>query len=230
MIVARCYLQADALETIPEIIPELPEAIRPTHFGESEDEKGPRFSLSGKGAKGGLQQRAHSGYFLFTNQTVYTVSPSDNGAELFVSNEQGQLTGPELNSLMRSLRDHGLKFGFVAEWEEYLHRNRFIYELPNGKVQSWVGRDLSKYLPGLYWTNVLSNELAHRFGIEDCRLPSDAQILDFGSGYFSCRLFDRANDWTAYASQIDVLCEKNPHIFSIGGCESNLIEHQTTWN
>jgi hypothetical protein len=79
MIIACCYLQAGALDTIPEIILRLPEAIRPTHFGASEDEKDPRFPLSSFGAKGALEPLAFSGYMLFANQTIYTLSPPHNG-------------------------------------------------------------------------------------------------------------------------------------------------------
>ncbi len=51
MIIARCYLDPGALETIARVIPELPEAIRPTHFSESEEKNDPRFPLSGVGAR-----------------------------------------------------------------------------------------------------------------------------------------------------------------------------------
>ena len=67
---------------------------------------------------------------------------------------------------MQALTYHGLAFGFVAEWEEYLHRNQHIYPLLHGKVQSWVGRDFTRYLPGLHWTTALSRFLAQKYGVE----------------------------------------------------------------
>ena len=87
--IALCYLKTDALDTIPDVIPKLPKAIRPTHFGESEGPKTPRFSLAGVGAMPTLKELSRSEYLLFAEQLVYLVTHFRYGySELLVSNEE----------------------------------------------------------------------------------------------------------------------------------------------
>ena len=125
------------------------------------------------------------------------------------------LSTDDLCDLMRNLVDHGLGFGLIAEWEEYIHRNQYVHPLPSDQVQAWVGRDLSKYLPGLYWTNILSIELAKKYHIEKSPLPVETKAFDFGRSHLACRLFNRPGDWASYAGQIDTYCENNSRIFSL---------------
>jgi hypothetical protein len=218
MTIALCYLKVEAFETIPDVIPKLPEAIRPTHFGEGEGPNEPRFPLASVGARVALKELGRSGYLLFGDQLVYMVTHFRYGySELFVSSEEEEELpiGGELVELMRALTRHGLEFGFVAEEEEYLHRNQHTYRLPHGRVESWVGRDLSRYLPGLYWTTAFSRVIAQKYGVEAETLPAGARALDFGPEHLGFRLFDVPKDWPRHAEQIDAYCEQRPKIFSL---------------
>jgi hypothetical protein len=216
MTIAKYYLNATSFARIPEAIGRFPEVIRPTHFGQSEERHDPRFPLSRAGAKEALEQLTHSGYLLFGDDVVDTLSPPVDGhGELFVSSGEGGVPADELKNLTHTLAELGFEFGFIAEWEEYLHRNQHKCRLQNGKIQSWVGRNLSKYLPGLYWISVLRTGLAKKFGIGDDRWPPSTKILDFGPMYLALQLFDQPSNWAEYAREIDALCAQNENIFSI---------------
>jgi hypothetical protein len=85
-----------------------------------------------------------------------------------------------------------------------------------------LGRDLTKYLPGLYWFNVLSQSSAEHFGIEDQHLPARPTLSDFGSKHLAFRLFERPEDWPRYANQIDTFCERSSKIFSLRRIQGEL--------
>src|ERR1700741_2127263 len=89
------------------------------------------------------------------------------------------------------------------------------YKMPFGKSEGWVGRDLSKYLPGIYWITVIARDLALKFGLQSDNLPEGTSMLDFGPDYLAFRLFDRANQWRTHPEEIDTFCSWIPGIFSL---------------
>jgi hypothetical protein len=216
MIIAKYYLDVRSLQKIPKLIKRFPETIRPTHFGHSEKKNDPRFPLSSTNAVETLEQLTNSGYILFCRDITYNlIPPIRSYGELFVSSGQEVLGADDLKDLTQLLTEPGFEFGFIAECEEYIHRNRYVYRLPNGTVESWVGRDLAKHLPGLYWTTVLETNLAEKCGLYKETWPWPVKTLDFGSKYFGLQLFDQPNNWGEYAPKIDAFCEQNEPIFSI---------------
>lgn len=62
---------------------------------------------------------------------------------------------------------NGLRFFFAADRDEYEHRNRFKAEVGDSLVEAWVGRDLTRYLPGLYWRTMLPRDSAGHLDFAD---------------------------------------------------------------
>jgi len=224
MTIAKFYFNAQEAKAIPSLISRFPESIRPSHFGDSEEKSSPRYPLSVSGAKEVLQRRGKSGYLLFGEDITYSFRPATIGGfgELFVSGERTVSEAHALERLTHVMADSGVEFGFVAKWEEHLHRNQYVYKLPNGSVEAWVGRDLSKYLPGLYWLTILRTYWATKYKIDKYNWPTPIKTLDFGPRYLALQLFNQPEDWMKHAEQIDSLCEKSEGIFSIRRARNQL--------
>lgn len=217
MTIAKYYFDVRSLEKIPQVIERFPKAIRPTHFGQSEEKNDPKYPLSSPNAMEALEELTNSGYILFCRDITYNLTPPLRSfGELFVSSEsEGVLGANDLMDMTQVLTDAGFEFGFIAEWEEYVHRNQYEFQLPSGTVQSWVGRDLVRYLPGLYWTTVLGIGLAEKCVLDKEKWPWPIKTLDFGPKYWGLRLFTQPANWSEYAARIDAVCEQNKHIFSM---------------
>ena len=56
-------------------------------------------------------------------------------------------------------------FGFACAQEELEYRNRITTKFGINTMESWVGRDPQKYIPGLYWWTLLPASLAEQHGI-----------------------------------------------------------------
>ena len=53
-------------------------------------------------------------------------------------------------------------FGFACAPGERLHRNRVTVRQGPNTIESWVGRDFRRYIPGFYWLTLMPKELAER--------------------------------------------------------------------
>ena len=55
-------------------------------------------------------------------------------------------------------------FGFACTQEELEYRNRITVKFGINIMESWVGRDTRRYIPGLYWWTLLPASLAEQHG------------------------------------------------------------------
>lgn len=50
---------------------------------------------------------------------------------------------------------------------EYTRRNRYFVTIGTNHIETWVGRDLRKYISGLYWRTGIGSDLVKRHGVDD---------------------------------------------------------------
>lgn len=87
-------------------------------------------------------------------------------------------------------------FGFACIPEERERRNRVTTILRSNTVESWVGRGTNRYIPGLYWMTVISDDLMrkHNLSAEELgRIAREYVFLAGGQHFF--RFYDRPEDW-----------------------------------
>jgi len=99
---------------------------------------------------------------------------------------------------------------------EYKHRNRLYFRYESGSIESWIGRNPEKGLPGIYWRTTVSLNYLKRHQIDINAVTPFAHHVnrsDCGS-LISIQMFEHAHEWTAHAEQLDVLCENVEGIFS----------------
>lgn len=102
-------------------------------------------------------------------------------------------------------------YGFACLEDELHRRNIVTGVFGENKVESWVGLDSAKKLPGLYWLNMISEESVSRaqIGALDFRGLPDSRIdtVDTGSGLLHVvKLYANPEDWSMYDAAVsDVL-------------------------
>lgn len=115
-------------------------------------------------------------------------------------------------------------FGFAAPWDEYRHRNQLDVRLRPYRVQEFVGRDLLKCVPGLYWITLLPDALAERHGVplaEVERAALNRYSLDGGQRLFE--FHDHPDSWRERVDELDGLCATLPGIFNIADLRARLV-------
>jgi hypothetical protein len=108
-------------------------------------------------------------------------------------------------------------FGFCCTWDEYWVRNNVWHEefgSGDHSSSSYLGRDLKRYIPGLYWRTVISTELADRHGVDlvslGPRVPQHEKLSD------TLHLFAFGDDPLGHRNDdiADRLCRATPGLFN----------------
>ncbi len=103
-------------------------------------------------------------------------------------------------------------------------RNQVRHQLGVMKIESWVGRNARKWLPGLYWLNLISAEMAMHHGIPlDSLAAASRQYRDLGNGQYLFRLYDHPEDWKDSAVYQQFL-KDIPALFDINAVKRRLPE------
>lgn len=106
-------------------------------------------------------------------------------------------------------------FGFACCTGERHHRNQLSKKTPGGSETNWVGRDWRKYVPGLYWVTILSDDLIREHGVPRNDLMAPALTMKMLSNInMLLKFFDKPERWIEYAPQLDDVCEKTTGVFS----------------
>ncbi len=100
---------------------------------------------------------------------------------------------------------------------EYEHRNGFELVVPGTGItgHGWVGRDLKKYAPGLYWLNFFSNEFEARYGFKakELEAPTSGRLLNSTNGSM-LQLYGAPTSWVERVERIDDALVVLPGFFS----------------
>ncbi len=107
-------------------------------------------------------------------------------------------------------------FGHAGDTEEYKHRNRHYITIGINQIEAWIGRDLEKYIPGVYWYTLLSDELPSKHGVDLASLSAEAistETLGDGSLHL-LKFYENPEDWKDNAERLDKLCERTDGVFS----------------
>ena len=115
-------------------------------------------------------------------------------------------------------------FGFAAAWDELRHRNQLKVSLRIVIIEAFVGMDLSKYTPGLYWLTLLPEALAERHGVPLAKLEAASlEHVALGGGQRLFRFHDHPDAWRERADELDGLCADLPGIFDIADLRAQLV-------
>ena len=161
MIEARLELHAGTLKQLGSKLLSLLAELRPSHHSLGEDEAG---QLIGdpKGFVDSLTNRSPGPWLTgkFCSYDISLAGPKE--IICFASLEVSSTLAEQFMVEMASLNP---VFGSACVQDERIQRNRIAISLGSNNIESWVGRDTQKYIPGLYWLTLLPDALMKRNGM-----------------------------------------------------------------
>lgn len=191
----------------------LPSPLRPTHFSREEKIKnyGNIFQIGARLSK--FIEKSKSGFFLLGAGVTYSVRFSKDRSvicDCFI--DVASLLAKQFLIFMSKAKP---LFGFACALEERKKRNRVTIQLGQNEIESWVGRDLKKYVPGFYWITLLPDSLAklHALPLDAvCEVAEECIDLNFGQHLY--RFYPSPEDWIENAP-VEKLCKGQPGVFDV---------------
>lgn len=220
MIESTLEFQSTDLRSIVATFCTLPEKLRPTRHSLGEDEVGEPILDTEKF----LDSLVGTGLdpFLSGACVKYDIGYFDG----FVGSEQIRSNSITCNCflevepsfakkfLMHMASVHPI-FGFACAPDERVRRNRVTVKQGVNTIESWVGRDTQKYVPGFYWLTLLPEALAEKYGVPLSAVEKNAkEHIDLKGGQHIFRFYERPEDWQA-TSVVAELCASLPGVFDV---------------
>lgn len=209
------------LSEVLEILSSQATAMRPTHT--SVDEDGRRAPIL---ASTELERMLDcAGGHLWAPECSYSFRISNTlPCGLFVLTENAEA----LRDLVTRLSDVNLEFGYACALEEREHRNRIVKKMNYGLDHTWVGRDHTRYLSGLYWHTIIPARLQKKLGVPLEALKTIAKGLTFRADRnWLIRLYESPIEWRVEAPRIDNWCAQTTGCFSKTEVELALTGNET---
>lgn len=193
----------------------LPGKLRPTHHSMGEGERRTPIGDVGRfldSLSGGL------GPFLRGRNAAYMVGTDGEKVSC-----QLKVEPPLAVAFLERMASENPVFGFACAWEELLHRNQVVVKTTVGTSNKFLGRNLAKWVPGLYWLTLLPEALAERHGVPLAEVEAEAlEQMSLGNGQRLFRFYDHPEDWCANSRTLDGLCATLSGVFSIAEARSEL--------
>ena len=194
----------------------LPELIKPIYFSEDEGKVSKSDLVSDDGKFKRFREKNPDGFFISNNKGfLFDVSTPNAGYSVLILYAEESLSNELVESFFRAFVELNPIFGFACESEEYEHRNRYYTTIGINEIESWIGRDLNKYLSGVYWYTLLSDKTLNIYGLnldDVCSLTNKRD--DIARGIYLLNFFEHADDWQKHKAKLDDFCKKADGVFS----------------
>lgn len=220
------------LASVVNSLQELPSPIRPVYFSENNERpEAPVFVR--RASRRGITfvkidlrsdeqgfidyQKDHpSGFVLYSeNNTVVDISSGSEYTTVAIYLEN-HLSRSYVTDFFSCLVRHKPVFGYASEASEYDHRHRHCITIDKNRIESWIGRSLQKYITGVYWYTLLSDDVLEKHGVILPDLASEAiaaETVNNGSLHL-LKFYDEAEEWPLHAERLDGICDKVEGLFS----------------
>lgn len=191
----------------------LPSPLRPMHFSREEkiEKDADLFQIGTRLSR--FIEKSKSGFFLLGPGVTYSIRISKDRSlvcDCFID------VAPLLaRQFLISMSKAKPLFGFACASEERKKRNRVTIQLQQNEIESWVGRNLKKYIPGFYWITLLSDSLAELHAVPldaVCEAADECIDLDFGQHLYC--FYPNPEDWVGNVA-VENLCKALPGVFNV---------------
>lgn len=211
MIVSTLEFHREALASVLAAFFALPEELRPTHQSVGEDEVGE--PIRDRVTQLEALAKRTSGFFLKGPRVMYDVSLAGN--KPIICNCFLEVEPSLAKRFLTHMATAQPIFGFACAQEERYQRNRITVKQGANAIESWVGRDTQKYVPGFYWLTLLPDALAKQHGVPLSEVERVAQEhIELDGGQHLFRFYDRPEDWRATPAVAE-LCASLPGVFDV---------------
>jgi hypothetical protein len=177
---------------IAEVLSSLPAESRPIFFGHGESDKAGR--IDDTNAFERFLKKSQSGFILRRSGCSYGVRMAA-GKPLICDCFLDVSPAAAKTVLMHLARARPV-FGFACEPKEYEERNRVFAQVGTAKIESWVGRDTTRYLPGFYWLTLISQTVLESARL-DLKLIREYAVAEISpeEGVLVFQFYDAPQDW-----------------------------------
>lgn len=208
----------DVLRFALEGLVELPESLRPTHYGEEElGRKTKDNEIANRRQFKQFVIKLRPGFYLYGSGCSFDVVARTHRPSEIVFWSPVKRFRPSLGKpIMDIFARYGAVYGFGADWDEYRERNGFFLRfIDNRTVEGFLGRDFRRYVPGLYWLNYFSDAYRDSMEID----PADlAQKLGGTVSTAPCgtilQLYDQPTDWRERNEDVCHVIDETDNLFS----------------
>jgi hypothetical protein len=207
------------------LLSELPEAFRPTYFGLGERaRRRPEFEVANAAAFRSYLV-LHGSVGLFADGYWLDVDPGGQHRPMQLHRPARlNLYGRSLARSIAFMREavpelSDVMYANACVPDEYEHRNalsvRIEDSLSGGSSHSFIGRDVLRYVPGLYWLNYFSDEYAAARGVDVKALAArlSGQLTRTTRGHL-LELYDAPTRWAEWSDSVDEVIESTAGFFS----------------
>lgn len=216
-----------AASMLPELVARLavqPDAVRPTEI--AVDEESARKPISPDNLRDirSLVAQYPSGFALYGSASEFHLSHPDSGdCSLFGLIVDDQAA----RSTLRTLGKLNLLYGYACRPDERAHRNRIVAQKKYGAHEAWVGRDFRKWLPGVYWINVIPCGLLECHGLSIEEFNSIAHSIELiENRNYLVELYASPDQWLSNSDKIDDWCEGRGGVFGRAQAKHDLDQAQ----
>jgi len=235
------YFDKKNVRRVIDSLQALPAHLRPKYFSEEESLKSKKDEVADKKRFEKFVARNPAGFFLFADDCSYNFFIHERGYSRLFCDIQNEDFYSDVPLLFETMVSAAPIFGFAGENQEevpsadgsyvithsevhseYKHRNCYYITIGDNNIESWIGTDLDKYIPGVYWYTLLSDELLKKHHIDLASLSAEAistETLGDGSIYL-LKFYESPDEWKQNAERLDTLCERIDGIFSRRSVES----------
>jgi hypothetical protein len=204
------------------LLSSLPPHQQPTRFGleENAGRRSRRVANAERFAR--FLSRGSGAYFLFADACRFSVFPNRfPGYAALLVEPTTKLSDEDARKLTNSLVDRGAVFALACADEEYEASNRYERTIGDNSVEAWVGRDLTRYLPGLYWHTVLHREFAG--GVDLAALTEVAYTVDeYGDEFLQVDMARESTNWHNWRHSVDEVLRVSDGVFSLSQVRGDL--------
>jgi hypothetical protein len=212
MIKAALEFPLSATDLVIETILRLPELLRPTSMSLAEDEAAT--------AIGDVEVFLQTfkmptiGVYLQNSTALYDLRRSSPSTFIVDADLEAIPDDAVRDFLIHMASAHPI-FGFACVAEERERRNRITTKLGANTIESWVGRDTRRYVPGLYWWTLLPASLAEQHGIPLSTVVGAAQEhIELEGRQHLLRFYEKPEDWQS-AAVMAKLYHSLPGVFDV---------------
>jgi hypothetical protein len=207
----KLHFRREYLSAVFAKLAELPSSIRPTAVAVDEVSKREPLMSTEMLQPDELINTHRCGVVLYGEAVEFHLSYADTDAcsllGLFASDDQARDSILEMAKL-------DVLYGYACAPEERNRRNRIVSKKKYGSHEAWVGRDYQKYLPGVYWLNLIPASRLEGYGLSLRQFEGIAHRTDTIRGRnHVIELYPASMCWEDRSDNIDRWCEMTAGVF-----------------
>lgn len=212
--IIKAYIPRSKMGDVMRALQTLASRICPDRYSADEDSEKATGKLADEAKFNAFVSKNEYGFFLFAERARYNIvlRPKDGFSNVVVDALGERFSEADAAAVVKTLASAGSAFAFAASEDEYHHRNRYVRTLGANQFEAWIGRDLRKYLPGIYWLTILSKD--HTDVLTAATNTLGAVVTQIDAEHWLVKAFDSPNEWQRNAARLDEWLTRQPAFFS----------------